>query len=412
MNILMFGWDFSTKFSSGLGTACLGLTKSLVDLGIKIKYIYPSRDEMHLSSTISGNGIPFPDLPVLNKQIEHFEYTKIAGDFTPYSTYQYDDITSRTIGQEVPTNFQEFLQSLESYSQLCLKEIKNNNFDLIHVHDWPGFPAAFAAKKTFKKPLLVHVHSTAIDRQENAHNNQIFNIEKKGFELADIIITVSEVSRNVLVKEYGIAPKKIKVVYPGVAPLNLPSNLSPESPFYHKKIIGFLGRFAHQKKPSHFVNIASKLLEKSADFGFIMAGEGSYKKGVINLVAKMGISKHFYFPGHLENENLGHFFKTIDLLLVPSYAEPFGLVALEAASANVPVIICREAGVNEVLPGNIEIDNGESQMAADEVEKLFNTPHLIRNAVNLNLNASKLLSWEASAKKVIDVYKHILKHKV
>ena len=73
----------------------------------------------------------------------------------------------------------------------------NENFDVIHAHDWLSFPAGVAAKNATGKPLVVHIHSTEIDRTGgNNANEAIYAVEKAGMEAADTVIAVSNFTKQ------------------------------------------------------------------------------------------------------------------------------------------------------------------------------------------------------------------------
>ena len=71
-----------------------------------------------------------------------------------------------------------------------------NHFDVIHAHDWLTYPAGIAAKKISGKPLIVHVHATEFDRSGENINQNVYDIERKGMDEADIVITVSHRTRR------------------------------------------------------------------------------------------------------------------------------------------------------------------------------------------------------------------------
>lgn len=56
---------------------------------------------------------------------------------------------------------------------------------------------------------MIHVHATEFDRSGENVNTQVFDIEKRGMEAADRVITVSDLTRNIVVNRYGIDPSKL-----------------------------------------------------------------------------------------------------------------------------------------------------------------------------------------------------------
>jgi glycosyltransferase involved in cell wall biosynthesis len=66
------------------------------------------------------------------------------------------------------------------------------------------------------KPLIFHIHATEIDRTGGFVNQVIYDIEKKGMEIADKVVAVSQFTKDIIIKHYGISPDKIEVVHNGI----------------------------------------------------------------------------------------------------------------------------------------------------------------------------------------------------
>jgi hypothetical protein len=71
-----------------------------------------------------------------------------------------------------------------------------------------NLPAGIAAKMVSGKPLVIHVHATEFDRSGENVNQNVYDIERRGMEVADRIITVSNYTRNIVITRYGIPKKK------------------------------------------------------------------------------------------------------------------------------------------------------------------------------------------------------------
>ena len=76
------------------------------------------------------------------------------------------------------------------------------------------FTATQMIRNKYQIPIVAHIHSTEIDRSGEINNNKnILEIEKMGVSICDIVIAVSEYTKNLLVEKFNIPPEKIKVVY-------------------------------------------------------------------------------------------------------------------------------------------------------------------------------------------------------
>jgi glycogen(starch) synthase len=155
VKVLMFGWEFPPYASGGLGTACYGLTKSLSRKGVNITFVAPKADpSMHGFlkivpadlSKVKMRGINSPVTPYMNSAEYEHEYQR-------YSRSKEKNIYGRNLMQEV----ERFAKAAETISM-------EEDFDVIHCHDWLTFKAGMNVKRRTKKPLVVHVHATEYDR--------------------------------------------------------------------------------------------------------------------------------------------------------------------------------------------------------------------------------------------------------
>src|SRR5512133_1680869 len=112
------------------------------------------------------------------------------------------------------------MDEINKYAVVASVIAEENQFDVIHAHDWLAYPAGIAAKQISGKPLVIHVHATDFDRSGGSVNPQVYEIEKRGMDAADKIITVSNLTRNIVIEKYGIDPAKVVTVYNAVEPLS------------------------------------------------------------------------------------------------------------------------------------------------------------------------------------------------
>jgi glycosyltransferase involved in cell wall biosynthesis len=276
-------------------------------------------------------------------------------------------------------------------------------FDIIHAHDWLTYPAGIAAKLVSGKPLIVHVHATDFDRSGGNVNPQVFEIEKQGMQLADKVITVSNLTRRIVIEKYGIDPAKVVTVYNAVEPVAIKENLVTERPF-NEKIVTFLGRITMQKGPEYFIEVANKVLQRMDNVRFVMAGSGDMMNKMIARAAKLKIMDKFHFTGFLNGEDVFRMFYMSDVYVMPSISEPFGISPLEAMQSNVPVIISHQSGVAEILNHAVKVDFWDINAMADAIYGILNYPALHTMFTKHGKIEVEGLKWETSAQKVKEVY--------
>ncbi len=404
MKILTFGWDFPPSRNGGLGVACYGLTRELVEQGAEVVFVLPRRQD-----TAGPARFVFAEESRLVKvrEVESNLLPYHAAQSRVYFTSGYDTngkpiVKSRTIVEEAH-------RFAHQASLIALEE----SFDLIHAHDWTSYLAGVAAKVASGKPLILHVHATSYDQA--ASNNvdpAIYQIECEGFAAADKIVTVSAWTKDVLVHKHGVDPKKIEVVHNG-CDTHEPSRLAPTLAGLKsqgKKIILYHGRITIQKGVDYFVKAARRVVDFDPNVVFVISGWGDMTNQIIAQVGAMGLSKHVIFAGALWEEERDRMYQSADLVVMPSVSEPFGLVPLEALQHGTPSLISRQSGVGEVLVHALKVDFWDVDEMANQILAAIRYPVLGRQIVSEGKRDLERLSWREAAKKVYTLYKTLLQY--
>lgn len=283
------------------------------------------------------------------------------------------------------------------------------SFDLIHAHDWMTFEAGIQARDVSGKPLVIHVHSTEVDRAGENLNPAIFELERRGFMAADRIITVSHWTRQIVVTRYGIPEGKIRVVHNGI----LPRNQSPGLPFPEigSHLVTFLGRVTHQKGPAFFVEAAAKVLQEFPEAHFIVAGAGDLLPQIIERVAQLNMSANFHFTGFLSGSEVDQVWSMTDVYVMPSVSEPFGIAPLEAIQGGVPVILSNQSGVSEVMPHAIKVDFWDVKALAAAICSVLRYESLSQVLRHHGRKHVEGLTWDKAAGNVKAVYDELRRKK-
>jgi glycosyltransferase involved in cell wall biosynthesis len=299
------------------------------------------------------------------------------------------------------------MEEVQRYAMVASAIALENDFDVIHAHDWLTYAAGIAAKKISGKPLVIHVHATSFDRaSDNAIDTRVFALEKMGMEAADKIMAVSNLTRNIVINKYGIDPSKVVAVHNAVdfdefKQMEVKRGVDD-------KIVTFLGRITYQKGPEYFIEAANKVLKKCDNVRFVMAGNGDLMNRSIRRVAKLGIADKFHFTGFLRGDDVKKMFAYSDVYIMPSVSEPFGISPLEAMKSNVPSIISKQSGVAEVLSYAIKTDFWDIDAMADAIYGLLKYPALASMSAKCGVEEVNNLKWENAALKMIDVYQEAI----
>ncbi|WP_346861870.1 glycosyltransferase family 4 protein [uncultured Draconibacterium sp.] len=423
MKVLMFGWEFPPHISGGLGTACYGLTKGLAEIeDMEVTFVVPKAfgDEdqttMHLigANTVAVSKKDF-QFAEGNKTIEYLEvdsqiipyvgeeeFWKLKSEkYTPQTKFVETDENAKI--NFTGTYGPGLMQEIRDYALVAQIIAAENKYDVIHAHDWLAYPAGIAAKNATGLPLVVHVHATDFDRSGGNVNPNVYAIEREGMEVADKIITVSNLTRNVVIEKYGIPPEKVVTVYNAVEPVQEEQEeLPPKS--INEKVVTFLGRITMQKGPEYFIEAANLVLKKMQNVRFVMAGSGDLMHAMVTRIADLKIADRFHFTGFLKGNDVQNLFNMTDVFVMPSVSEPFGIVPLEAMQLKVPVIISNQSGVAEVLDHAIKIDFWDTHAMADAIHGVLNYSSLAEHFKTEGKDEVAGLKWTDSANNVRKVY--------
>lgn len=392
----MFGWEYPPYKSGGLGTACYGLTKGLSHKHAEILFVLPQTAGEDISSE-------YAKVIIANK-LKNIKFLGINSPLKPYITSKsYPNMNSHS-RREDPYG-KNLLEEVYRYAEEAKLIAAEENFDIIHCHDWMTYPAGIAAKHVSGKKLVVHLHATEFDRTGgNNCNQQVYEIEKKGFETADKIIAVSQYTKSMIVQHYGINPDKIRVVHNGVGQEY--SETKELDLGNHKKVL-FLGRITLQKGPEYFVYAAKKVLEKRQDVKFIMAGNGDMLGRMIDLAFNLGIGDHFMFTGFIKDQT-DSLYKSADVYVMTSVSEPFGITPLESVKNGTPVIITKQAGVSEVLSHALKVDFWDVNEIANKILAVLDYKALHDELSENSRKQARSITWDRSAEKVLEVYREVV----
>jgi len=419
----MFGWEFPPHITGGLGTACYGLTKNLTlfdDIGLTfvVPKVYGDENKSGMNLVAAGD-VELTNEIVRKQKESEKKLLECCRQISAYCTpEQYDKLLLekqeklkqsgyssssgqlKFSGQYGSDLFEEISRYGVVASQIAGKE----HHDIIHAHDWLTFQAGIEAKKKSGKPLVIHVHATEFDRSSEIQNKRVYDIEKRGMEAADKIITVSHFTRNIVINKYGISPLKVTTVHNGVEPVTKNEIKKLWKMGTDDRIVTFLGRITSQKGPVYFIEAAYKILQKLDHVRFVMAGGGDMLEKMIEHVARLRISDKFHFTGFLKGDDVYRMYAMSDVYVMPSVSEPFGIAPLEAIQSQVPVIISKQSGVSEVLTNAIKIDFWDTDAMADAIYGILCYPALSGFLKNNGSNEVENLKWFDAASKIREIY--------
>ena len=419
MKVLMFGWEFPPKIYGGLAVATYGITKGLSVQGdVETTFCMPKPcgDEERFLNIIGMNQVPI----VWHNMDYDYLKARLGPGMTPelyydlrnhiYADFSYmhvNDLGCMEFAGGYPSNLNDEINNVSIIAGVVARQ---QQFDIIHAHDWLTYPAGVHAKMVSGKPLCIHVHATDFDRSRGKVNPTVYGIEKNGMDYADCIMCVSELTRRTVINEYHQDPRKVFAVHNAVYPLSQEYVDIPRPAHDKEKVVTFLGRITMQKGPEYFVEAAAMVLKRTRNIRFVMAGSGDMLNAMINLAAERGIADRFHFPGFMKGKQVYEVYKDSDVFVMPSVSEPFGIAPLEAMQCGTPSIISKQSGCGEILTNVIKTDYWDIHAMADYIHSICTNPALFHYLQEEGMKEVAGITWEKVALKVRGLYENVLKN--
>ncbi|MCF8009951.1 MAG: glycosyltransferase family 4 protein [Clostridiales bacterium] len=385
MRILMLSWEYPPKSIGGLAQHLYDLSRTLANLNIEVHVL-----------TCGTQGAK--DFEKINKVYVH--------RVMPY------DISSP-----------DFVTWVSQFNVAMLEKaiplITELNFDVLHAHDWLVAYTARALKHSCNIPLVCTIHATEYGRNYGLHNNTQRHISDIEWWLAYEswqVICCSYYMERELENIFQIPEDKIKVIPNGVNPENFAikqhSTNREDYASTDEKIVFYVGRLVREKGVQLLLDSAPKVLSRHPNTKFIISGKGPHMDALRHQAVQLNVAHKVYFTGYVDENLRNSLYSWSDVAVFPSLYEPFGIVAIEAMAARVPVIVADTGGLSEIIVHNsdgLKFYPGNANSLADMILKIFYEPGL---SEKLDRNAyqkvKQRFNWTSIANSTLSVYRNVL----
>lgn len=403
MKILMLGWELPPHISGGLGVACYNMSKALAIQGSEIDFVVPYT-------------APHPDI----KFMKIHSATKLSpNQRNGLGAYDSSVVMDKTFSEADANDLSDMRGVQKRYAKFVAKLVKKIKPDVIHAHDWLTYEAGVLAKQVSHVPLVVHVHATEFDRSGGGTGNPLVReIESQGLMMADRIIAVSNITKNIIISKYGIPAENIEVVYNAVDIDGLSDGYIYDYKTYnyleHLKskghtIIVTITRLTVQKGLVNFLNGMAKACKMHDKLVFLIAGTGELRDELLELAADLGIADKIFFTGFITGKRWRDAYSVGDIFIMSSISEPFGITALEAAHHGNALILTKQSGVGEVLNNVMRYDFWDEEKLANQLVGIATSPAL-QSSLQENVHKEYLnISWFDAASLCTKAYGHARK---
>ncbi len=306
------------------------------------------------------------------------------------------------------------------------------HYDLTHAHYWMSGLVGMRLKQAWSVPMVLMFHTLGLVKNRITalgalESDARIRAERQTMAAADQVVAATPAERYDLQWLYELHSDCVAVIPPGVdldlfhpmpkaqarAALGLPIN---------EHLLLYVGRIEALKGIDTLIRAAALSRQNGvADFRVLIVGGdveeslesmGGEMARLRALVRQLGLDDMIRFMGSRPQQELPTYYGAADVLVMPSYSESFGMVALEAMACGRPVVASRVGGLTYLVQDgqtgyHVQEGNAE-QMAARLAELLGNAKRLEVMGQAARRVAEKY-SWQKTAKEILEVYERVLK---
>ncbi len=320
--ILILTWEYPPNVVGGLSRHVEGLAKALTSIGYHIHIITTWIEELPLYERVGD--------------IEIFRVVPL---------------------NEGDSSFVRWVGGLNlSIIHQAMKLIKENEYDLIHAHDWLVGAAAVTLKEEYHLPLITTIHATEHGRNEGIFTEMQKKIDEQEKELvrhSDKVIICSTSMKEEVLQIFEVESQKIVMIPNGIdtsiANITYKREVLEKFPIdLEKKMVFSIGRMVKEKGFHTLIEAAREMEGSRPDVYFMIAGKGPMLQEFRHRVERLGL-KNIHFIGFVTDTEREALFRQCHLAVFPSLYEPFGIVALEAMAYSKPTIVSSVGGLKGII---------------------------------------------------------------
>jgi glycogen(starch) synthase len=386
MKIGTLTWEYPPRVVGGIARHCEGLAKALVHQG----------HDVHLFT------LDFPGSP---------SYEEMDG----IKVYR----AATELGHP---NFLTWVLLFNHFLGKKMAEVSHQvDFDLMHVHDWLAAFSGISFKHYKQKPMVLTVHSTEVGRAQGLHSPDSFSID--GIEWwatyeADKVIVCSHSMKNEICGHFNLPLDKVDVIPNAIDASQYRTSVDRGSVRqrygvdWGEKMVLCVGRLVPQKGIEYFIRAIPSIASRFPEAKFIIVGEGWSRDALEAEARATGHRGKIRFTGFVSDKEVVNLMTSADVLVVPSIYEPFGIVALEGMATGVPVVASQVGGLAEVIEhdrtGVFVYPRSPDSIAWGIGKVLSDSGYAKWLTGNAKDKLEKDYSWEAVAKKTVEVYEELV----
>jgi len=229
---------------------------------------------------------------------------------------------------------------------------------------------------------------------------------------ADRLISVSESTRQDMIRLLELPPKKIAVTPLAasqvfrVPPAAEVADVCKRYGLIPGRFLLYVGVLEPRKNVPHLLEAYSRIAQRFPDVPLVIAGKkGWMYEAIFERVSSLKLESRVHFPGYVAEEDLPGLYHGARAFVYPSRYEGFGLPVLEAMQCGVPVITSNISSMPEVAgDAALLVSPDDTAALTDAIARLMTDDELAHKLAQRGLVQAKRFTWERCARETLSVY--------
>nr|VFK26723.1 MAG: Glycosyltransferase involved in cell wall bisynthesis [Candidatus Kentron sp. MB]VFK35701.1 MAG: Glycosyltransferase involved in cell wall bisynthesis [Candidatus Kentron sp. MB]VFK77441.1 MAG: Glycosyltransferase involved in cell wall bisynthesis [Candidatus Kentron sp. MB] len=379
---------------TGSGTYAMNTALELWKAGHQVMVLTPEHKPI--------DGYPFPVRTIIFKNGKNND-AELGFNFPCFTTHPR---STNTFYDLTDVQIEEYIKAWRSAMKVAIESF---NPDVIHAHHVWVIP--FIVSET-ALPYVITCHGT--DLMGFRNDPRYRELALAGAKNAYAIIAISRQIQSEAMNTYRLSQNKVPLIWNGFNPdqFKLIPNATKKAVLNElglmaseKPLIGFVGKFTDFKGIDVLLNAAAIYEKELPGIRTLLIGDGVLWNDMHALAKRLDL-RGIEFLGE-KPPPVARIFNATDICVVPSRAEPFGLVAIEALACGTPVIATNKGGlpdfINDKVGALISVDDPDSLAKA------------IINGIRNNIKTTKgtyareyayeNFTWKKQVRKMMELYK-------
>jgi glycosyltransferase involved in cell wall biosynthesis len=302
--------------------------------------------------------------------------------------------------------------------------IRARNVDVLHAGDALVAPVVWILGCLYRLPTVVNVHGLDITFNFPGYQALILRLLRR---FNRIVCNSRATYEKALVS--GLLPNRCRIIYPGVdIPKVIPSRV--EARAFIESCVGksledhqvwlTVGRLVPRKGITWFCEQVLPRLHGTARFVYLIVGDGPEAPRLRTVIDKLGLTRHVYWLGRVNDTDLSQLYAGADLFIMPNIPqshdyEGFGLVAIEAAAHHLPVIAARLDGIQDAVvegKSGYFLPSKDADAWAAFLQRCLAEPQILEPLrLQAQITVMERFRWDKIVKSYLEVFSEALNEK-